>query len=306
MSKPIVFKIELADCTTEIAERWRARSAMGTLTLLNVGHEQPNVGDRVACVLQLTAIEQHGDGFYGNFVVVPGDAIDIAPLFNLEGWAPKLVNDVLIWVETDTTADSVLGSLGDYTANVLGWSGDRGIITNGTLTAQFLKYDEEMGELATGVARHQVEPVVDAIGDCMVVLTNILTLAGINPVTLFEQYHLEDRAGDYDTADLVFHHRDLYNDLFDHITTYADRVQKGPYPGDTYEYNPAVSPVDEMGENVERALACRCVNDAMVECLDMLAEKHGVTLAGCFRHAWQQIRFRKGFLTPEGVFVKEE
>lgn len=306
MSKAIVFKLELVDCTKATVEHWRNRASIETLSLLNVWDQQPNAGDKVACVLRLIDVSEVDGRFYGTFEVLPGDFQNIVPVFNLNGWGPKLVDDVLIWVETTETDDSVLKGIEHYAERVLGWSGDRGIVTNGTLTAQFLKYDEEMGELAAGVARHQVEPVVDAIGDCLVVLTNILALAGINPVTLFEHYRLEDRASDYESADLVFHHRDLYNDLFDDITTYADRSQMGPYPGDRYEYNPAVSPADEMGENVKRALACRCVNDAMVECLDMLAEKHGVTLAGCFRHAWQQIRFRKGFLTPEGVFVKEE
>lgn len=61
------------------------------------------------------------------------------------------------------------------------WSGDRGILVNGTIPTQALKLVSEVGELADNVAKGR--DVRDDIGDCLVVLNN---LALMNDTTLEE------------------------------------------------------------------------------------------------------------------------
>lgn len=50
------------------------------------------------------------------------------------------------------------------------WADARNLISGATSQAQMLKMTEEVGELAHAVARNDKEKLVDAIGDCMVVL----------------------------------------------------------------------------------------------------------------------------------------
>jgi NTP pyrophosphatase (non-canonical NTP hydrolase) len=88
------------------------------------------------------------------------------------------------------------------------WGIDRRIVLNSTPKAQFLKTVEEVGELASALAKNDKPAMVDAIGDIVVTL----------------------------------------------------------------------------------AIVASC---------------SGVPLVECMRAAWEQIKDRKGTLTPEGVFVKE-
>lgn len=59
----------------------------------------------------------------------------------------------------------------------LQWSYDRGILTNGKTTTQALKLVSEVGELCDNVGKGK--SIVDDIGDCLVVLTNLASLEGL-------------------------------------------------------------------------------------------------------------------------------
>ena len=50
------------------------------------------------------------------------------------------------------------------------WAYDRNIVEGSTPTAQMLKLVEEMGELASGIAKDNRALQADSIGDCLVVL----------------------------------------------------------------------------------------------------------------------------------------
>jgi NTP pyrophosphatase (non-canonical NTP hydrolase) len=56
---------------------------------------------------------------------------------------------------------------------IRGWADDRGIYTNGDSKARLIKLYEEAGELSQGVLKNNREDIIDAIGDCIVVLTNL-------------------------------------------------------------------------------------------------------------------------------------
>lgn len=55
--------------------------------------------------------------------------------------------------------------------NIEEWADQRNIIEGATQHAQLVKLMEEMGELASGVARGNLDLIKDSIGDCAVVLT---------------------------------------------------------------------------------------------------------------------------------------
>lgn len=60
------------------------------------------------------------------------------------------------------------------------WAEQRGIYEKGDPKTQYLKLVEETGELAKAILKNDEEEFVDAIGDCVVVLTNLAKLKGYN------------------------------------------------------------------------------------------------------------------------------
>lgn len=60
------------------------------------------------------------------------------------------------------------------------WARTRGIYDSGDVKTQLIKLYEETGELSEAVLKDSKLDIVDAIGDSVVVLTNLATLAGFN------------------------------------------------------------------------------------------------------------------------------
>jgi len=58
------------------------------------------------------------------------------------------------------------------------WADERGIYKNGDTKTQFVKLQEEAGELARAILKDDKAEFVDAIGDMVVVLTNLAALEG--------------------------------------------------------------------------------------------------------------------------------
>jgi NTP pyrophosphatase (non-canonical NTP hydrolase) len=58
------------------------------------------------------------------------------------------------------------------------WAYDKGILTNGDVKTQTLKLMEEVGELSKSILKQDDAEFIDAIGDCVVVLTNLAALNG--------------------------------------------------------------------------------------------------------------------------------
>jgi NTP pyrophosphatase (non-canonical NTP hydrolase) len=57
------------------------------------------------------------------------------------------------------------------------WAEEKGIYQKGDLKTQTLKLIEEAGELSRSVLNNDKNEIIDAIGDCVVVLTSIAKLA---------------------------------------------------------------------------------------------------------------------------------
>lgn len=64
--------------------------------------------------------------------------------------------------------------------NIRNWANDKGIFEKGDVKTQYIKLQEEAGELAKAILTNNQEEIIDAIGDCIVVLTNLSKLAGYN------------------------------------------------------------------------------------------------------------------------------
>jgi NTP pyrophosphatase (non-canonical NTP hydrolase) len=58
------------------------------------------------------------------------------------------------------------------------WAQERGIYEKGDPKTQYIKLQEEAGELAKAILKNDEEEFIDAIGDCVVVLTNLAALKG--------------------------------------------------------------------------------------------------------------------------------
>ena len=60
------------------------------------------------------------------------------------------------------------------------WAADRNLIAGATPQAQMLKLTEEVGELASSIARGNASGFIDSIGDCVVVLTILAAQHGVD------------------------------------------------------------------------------------------------------------------------------
>lgn len=77
------------------------------------------------------------------------------------------------------------------------WAHDRNLIDGSTPDRQMTKLVEEVEELADAIAKDDQTEIVDAIGDCIVVLTIIAAQRGVHVEACIEQaYHeIKDRKG---------------------------------------------------------------------------------------------------------------
>lgn len=93
----------------------------------------------------------------------------------------------------------------DLEEKVEQWAYDRGILTNGTATAQLLKFIAEAGELADAHNKNDEAGIIDGIGDVLVCLINYCAIAGLDMLTCLGMAYdeIKDRKG-YLNANGVF------------------------------------------------------------------------------------------------------
>jgi NTP pyrophosphatase (non-canonical NTP hydrolase) len=58
------------------------------------------------------------------------------------------------------------------------WATEKGILSKGDIKTQYVKFQEEAGELAKAIINNDNAEIIDAIGDCIVVLTSIARFNG--------------------------------------------------------------------------------------------------------------------------------
>ena len=59
------------------------------------------------------------------------------------------------------------------------WAQDRGLYDKGNAHTQYVKLQEEAGELAKALLKEDKPEIIDAIGDMVVVLTNLSHMQGV-------------------------------------------------------------------------------------------------------------------------------
>ncbi len=86
-----------------------------------------------------------------------------------------------------STTNSTYSNKSFYASNeenvydlIRSWATDKGIYKSGDAKTQFVKLMEEAGELAQAILKNDEPEVIDAIGDMVVVLTNLAKLRGYN------------------------------------------------------------------------------------------------------------------------------
>ena len=60
------------------------------------------------------------------------------------------------------------------------WAKERGIYEKGNIDTQFEKLLEEVDELKQGIENKNDEEIIDAIGDCVLVLTNLANFIDVD------------------------------------------------------------------------------------------------------------------------------
>jgi len=71
------------------------------------------------------------------------------------------------------------------------WADERGLYENGDPKTQALKLVEEVGEIARAVLKDDTDEIIDGIGDCVVVLTNLAELIGMPIEACVEEAYIE-------------------------------------------------------------------------------------------------------------------
>ena len=80
---------------------------------------------------------------------------------------------------------------------ILEWASERGILQSGDAKTQLIKLVEEQGELAQAILKEDKEEIKDAVGDMIVVLTNLCYFYNLNiPDCVESAYNvIKDRKG---------------------------------------------------------------------------------------------------------------
>jgi len=186
-------------------------------------------------------------------------------------------------ISIDLVRTKELFSVTEVVSKVLEWSTERKILTNGKVASQASKYFEEAGELAAGICKSKRPLVIDSIGDALVVLSNVMGIAKRD--LRIHLHHVLDEVGSDprtilsdDPHELLAIHMESMSRVLSLFRTHAGRL-------------------------AER-LAKDDLNIALL-CLWDLARIYETTVDECMSDAWHEIKDRRGFLSADGVFVKE-
>jgi len=77
------------------------------------------------------------------------------------------------------------------------WAEDKEILAKGNIKTQYIKLQEECGELAEAILKEDQVEIRDAVGDIVIVLTSLSEMAGFNiEAGIMEAYfEIQNRKG---------------------------------------------------------------------------------------------------------------
>lgn len=146
------------------------------------------------------------------------------------------------------------------------WAYDRKLVVNGNVETQILKLLSEFGELADGIIKNRPHEIKDAIGDMMVVLSNIASIDGYERCNFLDYCELKS-VQDLDICINCF----IYNLAID-IGHLNDGFYNARY---------------------------------IIQALKHIAAKYNFSLVECWESAYNEIKDRKGYVNEQGNFIKE-
>ena len=154
------------------------------------------------------------------------------------------------------------------------WAEERNLIKGSSINKQTLKMLEEFGELCGGVAKGNLDIIKDSIGDCFVVLT-IINAQCRNESTEVNAYqsHLLEPTGHFRASSMD-------ESLLRTAAKIGNFANVSTYPDD-WDVN------------------------SLSNYLFLISKMANLDFWDCVRHAYEQIKDRKGKMI-DGVFVKEE
>ena len=82
------------------------------------------------------------------------------------------------------------------------WAKKKGIYKSGDPKTQYVKLQEEAGELAKAILKNDEPEIIDALGDCVVVLVNLSELCGYKLKECIESAYnvIKNRTGRMDNG----------------------------------------------------------------------------------------------------------
>ena len=81
---------------------------------------------------------------------------------------------------TELVKDEVMFDADTYFDLIRYWASERGLYEKGDIKTQVIKLQEEVGELSKAILENDEADIIDAIGDSVVVLTNLAHLSGFD------------------------------------------------------------------------------------------------------------------------------
>ena len=95
-----------------------------------------------------------------------------------------MYNDTRTYIYNKAFYEALLAQPSYNKENIFGlireWAQERGLYDKGDSKTQYIKLIEESGELAQAILKNDEPEVIDAIGDMVVVLTNLAELEGMS------------------------------------------------------------------------------------------------------------------------------
>lgn len=153
------------------------------------------------------------------------------------------------------------------------WAEARGIVKNGKTFTQAMKLVSEFGELCDAIIKDRQAEIKDAIGDMMVVMSNIASIENERDLFVVKCESNIDKP--------------LFEDNEDIAKTRSDKI---------------IGLLCDLADFVEG-----WTNEgyAAIRKLKILSSMYGFTLAECWESAYNEIKDRKGYLNEQGNFIKE-
>lgn len=175
-------------------------------------------------------------------------------------------------------------SMEELVSNVQGWGKQVKIIGNGQWITQATKLIEEVGEGAGWLCRGNEVEVKDAVGDKCFLIVMVGTMIGLDIKIIMDTvaesyYHPAERANPV-LAHRLLHKVNLW------LATGIDHAMES-----------------DLNDDMAMDYVNACFTSA-VSWLREYADVNNFTLEDAFSMAWDIVKYRKGRLTTDGVFIK--